>query len=56
MGSSAGNVQQILLVADLCRLTAAPSTPYIEALLDEHVDVVALTHWGRAGVARRVVD
>jgi hypothetical protein len=48
-------VQQTLLVADMCKLTAAASTPDIEALLDKHVDVVALTHWGRAGMARRVV-
>lgn len=40
----------------VCRLTTAAGTPDIEALLDEHVDVVALTHRGRAGMARRVVD
>ena len=28
----------------------------MEALLDEPVDVVSLTHWSRAGMARSVVD
>ena len=56
-GRSAGTVQQCPACGrPVYRLTTAASTPDIEALLDEHVDVVALTHWGRAGMARRVVD
>ena len=37
-------------------LAAAPSTPSIEAPLDEHVDVFTLSHWCRAGMPRRMVD
>jgi hypothetical protein len=37
-------------------LAAVASTRSVEATLDERVDVVALTHRGRIGMTRRVVD
>ena len=37
-------------------LAAASSTRSIETPLDEHVDVIALTHRRRPGMPRRVVD
>ena len=37
-------------------LAAAPSSPSIEAPLDEHVDVFTLSHRCRAGMTRRMVD
>jgi hypothetical protein len=37
-------------------LAATSSTKSIETPLDEHVDVVALTHRRRPGMTRRVVD
>src|SRR6266576_4930111 len=44
------------LATRIMKLAAAPSTPSIEAPLDEHVDVFTLSHRCRAGMTRPMVN